>query len=146
MRLDAATKLALAMNSSRPIFKTLLSVAVLETSGQKALDASIKAMEGMGKVIDKLSSDLTDKAIESNRKAEQLSSKPVLDPKVFVENVEKLKKHFETIEQYRQQIQQEAQQERQIFKQATEELKKLKEIKVEDINELEQTLTNFNQK
>jgi hypothetical protein len=32
MRLDAAVKLALAMNSSRPIFKTLLSVAVLETS------------------------------------------------------------------------------------------------------------------
>jgi len=32
MRLDSAVKLSLAMNSSRPIFKTLLSVAIIETS------------------------------------------------------------------------------------------------------------------
>jgi len=143
MRLDAATKLALAMNSSRPIFKTLLSVAVLETSGQKALDASMKAIDVMWKTIDQMSSELTDKAIESSRKAEELSSKPILDPKVFVENVKKLKQHFETIEQYREQIKQEAEAERQVFKQATEELKKIKEVKVKDFNQLEETLTNF---
>ncbi|MDR2639925.1 MAG: hypothetical protein LBC61_00880 [Candidatus Peribacteria bacterium] len=47
MRLDAAVKLSLSMNSSRPIFKTLLSTALIETSSQKALDASIKAMDVM---------------------------------------------------------------------------------------------------
>lgn len=144
MRLDAAIKLALAMNSSRPIFKTLLSVAVLETSWQKAIDASIKAIDVMGKTIDKMSTDLTDKAIESSRKSEELSSKPILDPKVFVENVKKLKQHFNTIEQYRQQIKQEAEAERQVFNQATEDLKKIKEIKVKDLNELERKLTNLN--
>ena len=47
MRLDSANKLSLAMNSSRPIFKTLLSTALIETSSQKAIDASIKAMDVM---------------------------------------------------------------------------------------------------
>lgn len=140
IRLDAATKLALAMQSSRPIFKTLLSVAILETSGQKALDASTKAIQVMGSTIDKMSSELTDKAIESSKKAEELSSKPVLDPKVFVENVKKLKQHFEEIEQYRQQVKQEAKAERQVFKQASEELAKLKEVKTKDFDELEENL------
>ncbi|MDP2395435.1 MAG: hypothetical protein Q8S84_05905 [bacterium] len=47
MRLDSANKLSLAMNSSRPIFKTLLSTALIESSSQKAIDASMKAMEVM---------------------------------------------------------------------------------------------------
>jgi hypothetical protein len=47
MRLDSANKLSLAMSSSRPIFKTLLSTALIETSSQKAIDASMKAMEVM---------------------------------------------------------------------------------------------------
>jgi hypothetical protein len=47
MRLDSSHKLSLSMNSSRPIFKTLLSTALIETSSQKALDASLKAMEVM---------------------------------------------------------------------------------------------------
>lgn len=72
MRLDAAQKLSLSMNSSRPIFKTLLSTAMIETSSQKALDASVKAMDIMGSTIDKMSSDLTDKAIESSKKLKNL--------------------------------------------------------------------------
>jgi hypothetical protein len=47
IRLDAANKLSLAMNSSRPIFKTLLSTAIIETSSQKAIDASMRAMQTM---------------------------------------------------------------------------------------------------
>jgi len=47
MRLDSANKLSLAMSSSRPIFKTLLSTALIETSSQKAIDASMKAMSVM---------------------------------------------------------------------------------------------------
>jgi hypothetical protein len=35
------------MNSSRPIFKVLLSSAVVELSSQKAIDASIKSIEVM---------------------------------------------------------------------------------------------------
>ena len=140
IRLDSATKLALAMQSSRPIFKTLLSVAILETSWQKALDASTKAIQIMGSTIDKMSSELTDKAIQSSKKAEELASKPVLDPKVFVENVKKLKQHFEEIEQYREQVRQEAEKEREIFKQASEELAKLKEVKSKDYDELKENL------
>jgi hypothetical protein len=47
MRLDSGNKLSLAMSSSRPIFKTLLSTAIIETSSQKAIDASMKAMSIM---------------------------------------------------------------------------------------------------
>jgi len=47
MRLDSANKLSLAMSSSRPIFRTLLSTALIETSSQKAIDASMKAMQVM---------------------------------------------------------------------------------------------------
>ena len=141
IRLDSAVKLALAMSSSRPIFKTLLSVAILETSGQKALDASMKSIEVMWSTIDKMSSELTDKAIESNRKAEEMSSKPVLDTQVFIENVEKLKQHFETIEEYREQVKKEAEEERKLFEQATKKLDMIKNIKKEDFSELQQELT-----
>jgi hypothetical protein len=47
MRLDSAAKLSIVMNSSRPIFKTLLSTALIETSSQKALEASMKAIDVM---------------------------------------------------------------------------------------------------
>lgn len=141
IRLDSAVKLALAMSSSRPIFKTLLSVAVLETSGQKAIDASMKTISVMWDTIDKMSSDLTDKAIESNRKAEEIASKPVLDTKVFVENVKKLKQHFDTIEEYREQVKKEAEEERKVFEQATKDLNNMKTGKVEDFNELKDELS-----
>jgi hypothetical protein len=122
MRLDSATKLSLAMNSSRPIFKTLLSTALIETSSQKALDASMKAMNIMGQTIDKMSAELTDKAIESSKKAEEMASKPVLSTKQFVENVEKLKNHFEQIEVLRDQIAKEATIEREVFEEAKTKL------------------------
>ena len=136
IRLDSAVKLALAMSSSRPIFKTLLSVAVLEISWQKALDASMKSIDVMWSTIDKMSSELTDKAIESNRQAEKMASKPVLDTKLFVENVEKLKQHFETIEQYREQVKKEAEEERKVFDKASKDLTNIKNTKSTDYDEL----------
>jgi len=140
VRLDSAVKLALAMSSSRPIFKTLLSVAILETSGQKAIDASMKTISVMWETIDKMSSDLTDKAIESNRKAEEMTSKPILDTQTFVKNVEKLKQHFETIDAYREQVKKEAEEERKLFEKATKDLENIKTAKVEDFNELKKEL------
>jgi hypothetical protein len=136
IRLDSAVKLALAMSSSRPIFKTLLSVAVLEVSWQKALDASMKSIDVMWSTIDKMSSELTDKAIQSNRQAEKMASKPVLDTKLFVENVEKLKQHFDTIEQYREQVKKEAEEERKVFEKASEDLTNIKNTKSADYDEL----------
>jgi hypothetical protein len=136
MRLDAAAKLSLSMSSSRPIFKTLLSTALIETSSQKALDASMKAINVMGETIDKMSSELTDKAIESSRKSEELSSKPVLSSTVFVENVTKLKTHFETIEAYRAQVQIEADAEKKAFDDASVELAKVKVLNARDQEEL----------
>ncbi len=141
MRLDSASKLSLAMSSSRPIFKTLLSTALIETSSQKALDASMKAIDVMGSTIDKMSSELTDKAIESSRKSEELSAKPVLSASVFVENVTKLKNHFDTIEAYRAQIQIEADAEKKSFDDASA---KLKEIKILGAKEQEEFAEELN--
>jgi len=140
MRLDSATKLSLAMNSSRPIFKTLLSTALIETSSQKAIDASMKAMDIMGSTIDKMSSELTDKAIESNRKSEEMTSKSVLSTKVFEENVTKLKNHFDEIETYRESIKQEAELDKQKFNETKEILQKIKVVDKDAQEELAKEL------
>lgn len=140
MRLDAAAKLSLSMSSSRPIFKTLLSTALIETSSQKALDASMKAIGVMGETIDKMSSELTDKAIESARKSEELSSKPVLSAQVFVENVTKLKTHFETIESFRAEVKVQAEAEKKAFEDASTELAKVKVLNAKDQEELAKEL------
>ncbi|NRH21209.1 hypothetical protein HOO68_04140 [Candidatus Gracilibacteria bacterium] len=140
MRLDSASKLSLAMSSSRPIFKTLLSTALIETSSQKALDASMKAIDVMGSTIDKMSSELTDKAIESSRRSEELSSKPVLSASVFVENVTKLKNHFDTIEAYRAQIKIEADAEKKSFDDASAQLKTIKILGAKEQEEFAEEL------
>lgn len=136
MRLDSASKLSLAMSSSRPIFKTLLSTALIETSSQKALDASMKALNVMGETIDKMSSELTDKAIESAKTSEELSSKPVLSASVFVENVTKLKNHFDQIESFRAQVELEAQAEKDAFADAKEKLDDVKVLSAKSQEEL----------
>jgi len=141
MRLDSASKLSLAMSSSRPIFKTLLSTALIETSSQKALDASMKALDVMGETIDKMSSELTDKAIESSKRSEELASKPVLSASVFVENVTKLKNHFDQIESYRAQVQLEAAAEKKAFSDAKE---KLDDVKVLSAKSQEELATEIN--
>ncbi len=141
MRLDSANKLSLAMSSSRPIFKTLLSTAIIETSSQKAIDASMQAMDVMGKTIDKMSSDLTDKAIESSKKAEEMTSKPVVSTTVFIENVTKLKNHFDEIEDYRLQITQEAEAERKLFAEAKVQLTELKTLEANDSEEFKKQIS-----
>lgn len=136
MRLDSASKLSLAMSSSRPIFKTLLSTALIETSSQKALDASMKAINIMGETIDKMSSELTDKAIESAKSSDELTSKPVLSASVFVENVTKLKNHFDQIESFRAQVNLEAQAERKAFSEAKDTLENVKILSATSQEEL----------
>jgi len=140
MRLDSANKLSLAMSSSRPIFKTLLSTAIIETSSQKAIDASMQAMDVMGKTIDKMSSDLTDKAIESSKKAEEMTSKPVVSTTVFIENVTKLKNHFDEIEDYRLQIAIEAEAERKLFAEAKVQLTELKTLEASDTEDFKKQI------
>jgi hypothetical protein len=146
MRLDSANKLSLAMSSSRPIFKTLLSTAIIETSSQKAIDASMQAMDVMGSTIDKMSSDLTDKAIESSKKAEEMSSKPVVSTTVFIENVTKLKNHFDEIEGYRLQVAQEAEAERKLFAEAKHNLSELKTLEANDSEEFKKELVSGEEK
>lgn len=126
MRLDSASKLSIVMNSSRPIFKTLLSTALIETSSQKALEASMKAIDVMWSTIDKMSSELTDKAIASSKRSEELSSKPVLSASVFVENVTKLKNHFEEIDSYRAEVKTQAEAENKLFEEAKIKLDNVK--------------------
>ncbi|PID87407.1 hypothetical protein CSB07_01810 [Candidatus Gracilibacteria bacterium] len=141
IRLDSASKLSLAMNSSRPIFKTLLSTALIETSSQKALDASAKAINVMGETIDKMSSELTDKAIQSAKKSEELSSKPVLSASVFVENVTKLKNHFDEIESYREQIKIQADAEKKLFDEAKINLDEVKVLSSKSQQEFSEELS-----
>ncbi len=136
MRLDSASKLSLAMTSSRPIFKTLLSTALIETSSQKALDASMKAIDVMWKTIDKMSSELTDKTIESSKKSEELSSKPVLSASVFVENVTKLKNHFDQIDSYRKEVESQAKAEKEVFEDARKKLEDVKVLSAKNQEEL----------
>lgn len=140
MRLDSASKLSLAMSSSRPIFKTLLSTAIIETSSQKALDASMTALNTMGETIDKMSSDLTDKAIDSSKRSEELASKPVLSASVFVENVTKLKNHFDQIESFREQVRIEAEAEKAVFAEAKENLENVKVLSAKSHEEFAQEM------
>lgn len=142
IRLDSAVKLSLAMSSSRPIFKTLLSVAVIETGTQQAVEASIKSIQNMWSTIDALSSDLTDRTIESSKKAEELTNSAILNVNVYVENVEKLKKHFEDMEKYRESLKAQKKKDDEAFKQAQKNLKEIKENKVDDYEELEDILSN----
>ncbi len=143
IRLDAAIKLVLAMNSSRPIFKTLLSTAIIEISSQKAIDASLKSIEVMGDTIDNMSTELTDRAIESSKKTEELTSNPILDTQVFVANVEKLKEHFDTIDTYREEVKAKAEEQQKIFDTAVEDIKKMKEVKMKDYEELGDVLQDW---
>ncbi|MFW2601733.1 hypothetical protein [Aliarcobacter butzleri] len=141
VRLDSARKLSLSMNASKPIFKTLLSTAIIEISGQKAIDASMATIEAMSKTIDKMSSTLTNEAIKSNKKAEELSSKPILSLNVFVENVSKLKTHFEEIEDYRAQVAIEAKKEQENFDSARKSLASIKLLTKQQSDELEDILS-----
>ncbi len=140
IRLDSANKLSLAMNSSKPVFKTLLSTAIIENSSQKAIEASLKTMKSMWKTIDKMSSTLTDKAIDTNRKTEELTSKPVLSATNFIENVTKLKNHFDEIESYRKQVKEEAMGEKKLFLEAEKNLEKIVSLNTSDYKEFEEEL------
>lgn len=87
-----------------------------------------------------MSSELTDKAIESSRRSEELSSKPVLSASVFVENVTKLKNHFDTIEAYRAQIKIEADAEKKSFDDASAQLKTIKILGAKEQEEFAEEL------
>jgi hypothetical protein len=87
-----------------------------------------------------MSSDLTDKSIESARKSEELSSKPVLSASVFVENVTKLKNHFDTIESYRAQVKTEADAQNKLFDEASAKLQEIKVLGAKDQEEFAEEL------
>jgi hypothetical protein len=69
-----------------------------------------------------MSSELTDKAIESSRRAEEIASKPSLSTTVFVENVTKLKNHFDQIETFRKDLLIQAEAEKATFAEAKTKL------------------------
>jgi hypothetical protein len=88
-----------------------------------------------------MSSDLTDKAISSNKKAEEMSSKSVLSTTVFIENVTKLKNHFDSIDSFREQIKTEAAAERKSFEEAKTKLESMKVLSAQDTDELNKQLS-----
>ena len=75
-----------------------------------------------------MSSELTDKAIESSKRSEELSSKSVLSTTVFIENVTKLKTHFDEIDSFRAQVKLEAEKEMELFNEAKTKLENIKVI------------------
>jgi hypothetical protein len=79
--------------------------------------------------------------IKSNKKAEELSSKPILSLNVFVENVSKLKTHFEEIEDYRAQVAIEAKKEQENFDNARKSLASIKLLNKQQSDELELILS-----
>jgi hypothetical protein len=87
-----------------------------------------------------MSKDLTDKAIESNKKAESMASKPVLSTQIFLENVTKLKNHFDEIDDFRAQISKEAAEERKLFEDAKVKLDSMKVMNKNDVKLLDEEL------
>lgn len=88
-----------------------------------------------------MSSELTDKAIESSRKSEELASKPVLSASVFIDNVTKLKNHFDQIDAYRAQVAVEAAAENKLFDEARVQLEGIKVLNKKSHEELAAELT-----
>jgi hypothetical protein len=88
-----------------------------------------------------MSAELTDKAISGSKKAEEMASKPVLSTQQFMENVTKLKNHFDEIEDFREQIAKEAREERKLFEEAS---KKLDDMKVMNKETQEEFIEELN--
>jgi ribosome-associated translation inhibitor RaiA len=78
---------------------------------------------------------LTDKAIESSRRSEELSSKPVLSASVFVENVTKLKNHFDQIDSFRADVKTQAEAEKKLFAEAKVNLDNVKVLSAKNQEE-----------
>ncbi|MDP2395436.1 MAG: hypothetical protein Q8S84_05910 [bacterium] len=87
-----------------------------------------------------MSSELTDKAISSAKKSEEMASKPVLSNTVFIENVTKLKNHFDEIDDFRQQVKKEAEKEKELFNEAKTKLDNIKVLSKENQEELAKEL------
>jgi hypothetical protein len=69
-----------------------------------------------------------------------MSSKPVVSTSVFIENVTKLKNHFDEIEDFRNQIAIEAEKERKVFAEAKERLENIKVLNKADTEEFNKML------
>jgi hypothetical protein len=85
-----------------------------------------------------MSKKLTDSTIESNTKTEEIINKSVLDVNTFVDNVNKLKSHFDNIEEIRKNIKIEADAEKEMLNEANSNLKAIKENKISDYEELKE--------
>ena len=71
-----------------------------------------------------------------------MSSKPVVSTSVFIENVTKLKNHFDEIEDFRKNIALEAEKERKIFSEAKERLENIKVLNKADTEEFNKMLVS----
>ena len=69
-----------------------------------------------------------------------MSSKPVVSTQVFIDNVQKLKTHFDEIEQFRAQVALEAAEERKLFEEAGKKFEEMKLLSKEDTEEFNKQL------
>ena len=70
-----------------------------------------------------------------------MTSKPVVSTTIFIENVTKLKNHFDEIEDYRLQVAKEAEAERKLFAEAKIQLSELKTLEAGDSEELKKQIS-----
>ena len=108
MRLESAKRLHKQMELSRPAFQTLLSSVLMESAGQRAIEASVGIMKVLGGAIDQMSEKLTTQTIESAKMALEAEVRPMLGAGDIRRNVERIQSELLVIANTREQYMLEA--------------------------------------
>ena len=108
MRLESAKRLYKQMELSRPAFQTLLSSVLMESAGQRAIEASVGIMKVLGGAIDQMSEKLTTQTIESAKMALEAEVRPMLGAGDIRRNVERIQSELLVIANTREQYMLEA--------------------------------------
>ena len=117
-------KLSTAMNVWRPLFETLLNAGMFEASWLQSNEAAAAALQGMSTIMDNMQTQLTDRTIEGSKQTAEIMKKPLMNPDVYVKNVEKLVTHLNEMDSINESIKVEREQNMKNIQQATQRLQK----------------------
>lgn len=137
IELDNSNKLATTMHSARPIYKSLITTALVERTTAKGTRAGQKVMEGFKKNLERMITEQTDNAIASHKKSEEMRSQTVIDSKVLETNVNKLKDYFDKMDEYKKSFMKGAESNRAILAKTKETLASINLMDLDDQRELE---------
>jgi len=99
LRLSSTRKLIKTMATNRPIFQTLLSSAMLEVSGQRAVDSSIKVIGAISGTISRISDKLTQSTNSTALIASSTRTQPIIYLEWIRKNLETLQLTVEKIKE-----------------------------------------------